>query len=177
MTIELTSVWFAGAGNLYNREFYAIAKARLAESGILQQWVQLHHTTEDVIASQMATVRSEFAHVRFFSRGDQGFLVASERPLVVDDARLRALEVRPALRETLGDAASLREYGESQVFDERQLDAFVDAVARRRGVSRDALVSTDDNLRIEYDTPRNNVPGMPAIDATLRALEASKSAR
>ena len=28
ISMELTSIWFAGAANLYNREFYQLAKAR-----------------------------------------------------------------------------------------------------------------------------------------------------
>ena len=40
---------FAGAANLYNREFYRLVHDRLGRGGVLQQWVQLHHIAiEDV---------------------------------------------------------------------------------------------------------------------------------
>ena len=146
VTIELTSIWFAGAANLYNREFYATAAARLTEGGVLSQWIQLHHTTLREIASQMATAREVFPHAAFFIRGDQGMLVTSLAPL-------SAHPRRP------GDLDDL-------VLAEDSLDAFVDAVCAEVGRPRAGLVSTDDNLRLEYATPRNNVPGLPSIVET-----------
>lgn len=149
VTIELTSIWFAGAANLYNREFYATAARRLREGGVLSQWIQLHHTTLVDIASQMATARAVFPHGAFFVRGDQGMLVSSLAPL---SAHPRS-------------AADL----EDLVLADDTIDAFVDDVCTQAHVSRAALVSTDDNERLEYATPRNNVPGAPSI-AEMRTL-------
>ena len=42
ISIEITSIWFAGATNVYSREFYEIAREKLTERGILQQWIQFH---------------------------------------------------------------------------------------------------------------------------------------
>jgi hypothetical protein len=39
----------------------------------------------------------------------------------------------------------------------------VDDVCAEAQVARAALVSTDDSERLEYATPRNNVPGGPSI--------------
>jgi spermidine synthase len=152
VTIELTSIWFAGAANLYNREFYQVAASKLTEGGVLSQWIQLHHTTLRDVASQMATARSVFAHAAFFIRG-QGVLVASAEPL-----RARA---------DAGDASSL---GDLVLVDET-LDAFIDEVCEKEGVARDALISTDDNLRLEYATPRNNVPSGASVADVLRARQ------
>jgi spermidine synthase len=150
VTIELTSIWFAGAANLYNREFYATAAARLTEGGVLSQWIQLHHTTLREIASQMATARAVFPHAAFFIRGDQGMLVTSLAPL-------SAHPPHP------GDLDDL-------VLAEESLDDFVDSMCAQVGASRAALVSTDDDLRLEYATPRNNVPGLPSIMETATML-------
>ncbi len=150
VTVELTSIWFAGAANLYNREFYATAAGRLSEGGVLSQWIQLHHTTLREIASQMATARAVFPHAAFFVRGDQGMLVTSLAPLSAHPRRE-------------GDLDDL-------VLAEDSLDAFVDAVCAEVGVTRGSLVSTDDNLRLEYATPRNNVPGLPTIAETALML-------
>jgi spermidine synthase len=145
VTVELTSIWFAGAANLYNREFYEVAASKLSDGGVLSQWIQLHHTTLREVASQMATARAVFAHAAFFIRG-QGVLVLSADPL-----RARA-------DADLGDL----------VLADETMDAFVDGVCQRGGFSRESLLSTDDNLRLEYATPRNNVPGTEEI---VRVLE------
>lgn len=144
ITIELTSIWFAGAGNLYNRELYEIAARRLTEGGILSQWIQIHHTTTREIASQMATAREVFAHAALFVRGYQGVLVLGREPLRARGSR------------SPGDLDDL-------VLADESLDAFIDEACKQWGTTRAALVSTDDNLRLEYATPRNNVPGLATI--------------
>jgi spermidine synthase len=150
VTIELTSIWFAGAANLYNREFYEATIGKLTDGGILSQWIQLHHTTMREIASQMTTVHAVFPHVAFFVRGDQGIVVASLSPLVA----------RPRAQADLDDL----------VLADDTLDAFVrDVCAETRTTPAD-LLSTDDDLLLEYATPRNNVPGRPTIPETVASL-------
>jgi spermidine synthase len=143
VTIELTSIWFAGAANLYSREFYATAARRLREGGVLSQWIQLHHTTLVDIASQMATARAVFPHGAFFVRGEQGMLVSSLAPLA-------------AHPRTAADLDDL-------MLADDTIDAFIDDVCAESHVARATLVSTDDNERLEYATPRNNVPGALSI--------------
>jgi spermidine synthase len=147
VTVELTSIWFAGAANLYNREFYETAAQRLSEGGVLSQWIQLHHTTTREVASQLTTARTVFAHAALFLRG-QGVLVLSNAPL---HARQDA------------DLADL-------VLADETIDEFVDGVCRDLGVTREALISTDDNLRLEYATPRNNVTSMAPSGGVEKAL-------
>jgi spermidine synthase len=146
ITVELTSIWFSGAANLYNEEFYGVAATKLTEGGVLSQWIQLHHTTLREVASQMATARAVFAHSAFFIRG-QGVMVLSAAPL-----RARA-------DADLGDL----------VLADETMDAFIDDVCRRGGFPRASLISTDDNLRLEYATPRNNVPSATAVIDALQA--------
>jgi spermidine synthase len=172
ISIELTSIWFAGAGNLYNREFYEIAKARLREGGVLQQWVQLHHTTRREIATTLATAREVFPHGILFVRGEQGILVLGEQELVADRVQLEELERVPGVQANLGEGRLADAMADAVLADET-LDRFVDDVAREEGSRREALISTDDNLRLEYATPRNNVPGRMSTyetGAMLRAL-------
>lgn len=78
--VELTSIWFAGATNLYSREFYALARQRLSPSGVLVQWIQLHHLTPAEIGSVLATARSQFPFVSIWRAGTQACLLASDSP-------------------------------------------------------------------------------------------------
>ncbi|TKD03996.1 fused MFS/spermidine synthase [Polyangium fumosum] len=150
VTMELTSVWFAGAASLYSREFYELVRARLADGGILQQWVQLHHIRRRELAAIVRTLRVVFPHVALFVGGSQGILVASARPLVASRAELDRLATAPPIRETLG-AGTLPGLLDELVASGEELDRFV---AETPG---EPLVSTDDNLFLEYATPKGNV--------------------
>jgi spermidine synthase len=166
VTIELTSVWFAGAASLYSREFYELVRGRLSPGGILQQWVQLHHIRRRELAAIVRTLRTAFPHVALFVGGAQGILVASEAPLLASRARLRELEQRPALQATLGGAHLEGLIGE-MVASGADLDRFV------AGSAEDgAPISTDDNLYLEYATPKGNVLNYDAsLRETLSMLE------
>lgn len=164
VTIELTSVWFAGASSLYSREFYELVKARLSSEGVLQQWVQLHHIRREELASIVRTLRSVFPHVALFVGGSQGILVASAAPLVASKARLATLDARPALAETLGGKKLVSLFEELSASEE-DLDKLV---AETTPVP---VLSTDDNLYLEYATPKGNVMSYGAsLDATLGLL-------
>lgn len=164
VTIELTSVWFAGASSLYSREFYELVRGRLAAGGVLQQWVQLHHIRRRELATVVRTIRSVFPHVALFVGGAQGILVAREAPLVASRARLEALEQRPGLRGTL-EGKHLPDLLGEIIASEGDLDRLV---AETEG----ATLSTDDNLYLEYATPKGNVLNYDAsLAETLRLLE------
>ncbi|AKT43114.1 fused MFS/spermidine synthase [Chondromyces crocatus] len=168
VTMEVTSIWFAGAATLYSREFYELVRARLSERGILQQWVQLHHIRPRELATVIRTLRSVFPHVALFAGGGQGILVASARPLVASEAHLEELEKRPALRETL-EGRRLDELLGELLSSGEDLDRFVADVAANDG---GPIVSTDDNLYLEYATPKGNVLDYPtSLRATLDLLE------
>jgi spermidine synthase len=151
ISIEITSVWFAGATNLYSREFYEMAKSRLKPGGVLQQWVQFHHTRPRELGVQIATLRAVFPYVSMWSAGGQGMMVATTHPQELTAARrayvaqrLRSLSNIPASQET-----SL----EAQVFDSRVLTpADVDRLLGQGQYG----INTDHNRWIEYATPRYN---------------------
>ncbi|MFO0548544.1 MAG: fused MFS/spermidine synthase [Polyangiaceae bacterium] len=153
ITIELTSVWFAGASNLYSAEFYELAKSRLYEEGVLQQWVQLHHIRPRELATIVRTLMHVFPHVALFEGGAQGILVASRHPLVASRARLTALEGDARMHSVLGDRHLLDMLDEMVASDE-DLARLCDDVAKDNG---GPIIATDDNLFLEYATPKGNV--------------------
>lgn len=150
VTMELSSVWFAGASNLYSHEFYELVRARLAKEGIFQQWVQLHHIRRGELAAIVRTLRGVFPHVALFVGGAQGILVAGMDPLVASRTRLERLSTEPAIRETLGNTSMFTLFDEL-VASETDLDRFISETPG------EPFVSTDDNLFLEYATPKGNV--------------------
>lgn len=159
--LELSSIWFAGAADLYHRDFYALAKAHLQPGGVVQQWVQLHHLRRESLAVILASVRAELPHVLLLEHGGQGIILASDAPLTVNVAHLDALGAQLSGARTMegleqGELLSMLSW---VVLDE----AGVAALAAEA-----PTVSTDDNVYLEYATPKGNAD----TDASAAALVA-----
>ena len=118
----------------------------------MQQWVQFHHMPRRELASVLGTVRAVFPHLALYAHGNQGIIVAGARPLA------------------MSRGGSPDELGGDLLATDEALDRFVADSAREAGVAGQDLISTDDNLYLEYATPKNNVPGMPSIDETIALL-------
>ncbi|HYJ09685.1 MAG TPA: fused MFS/spermidine synthase [Polyangiaceae bacterium] len=170
ISMELSSIWFAGAASLYSREFYQLVKDHLAEGGIFQQWVQLHHVTRKDFATVVHTLRSEFPHVALFYGGGQGILVASMAPLRASAERVQGLQSQPAVLATTPGHKPLMELLDDVLVAGADLDRFLEDSARASGVPLSELVSTDGNLYLEYATPRGNVLPWSARDELVRKI-------
>lgn len=156
ISIEVTSIWFAGAASLYNREFYELARSRLREDGVLQQWVQLHRLTPRDILSVVTTLRGSFRYVSFYVLGGQGVLVATNDPRRAHPRTDAVAAIEHS--ETLADVRALSSRPVGEVAVDRLLDP--DGVNRYiAGFGPDPLLwlSTDDNVALEYSTPKANV--------------------
>jgi spermidine synthase len=140
ITIEISSVWIAGSTNLYSKQFYELARARLRPGGVLQQWVQFHHMSPKELSSELATLRSVFPYVGLWFYGYQGMMVAADRPLVVSDAR------RTELAQRFNDAAVVPELEGARVLSPEGVDRLI---AANRPV-----INTDHNRWMEYASPR-----------------------
>lgn len=149
ISMEISSIWFAGAANLYNKEFYQLAKRRLNDGGVLQQWVQLHHIYPQDLIYILNTVRSEFQYVWLYESGGQGIIVASNSPEATNYHVLKppyhnlTAEQLKARSEKLAAGRILTPNG-------------VDNMARKFDPTLRRLISTDNNLRLEYSTPKGN---------------------
>ena len=158
ISVEITSIWFAGAASFYNKEFYALAKSRLAPEGVLQQWVQLHHMQSTDLLTIIGTLRSEFRFVSLYVVGGQGVLIATNdekrsSPLPDVIASLDASPRLSAVRLLAGRNFS----GISK--DLLMSPSQVGSLLNQFGADQGLWVSTDNNLRLEYNTPKANVVG------------------
>ena len=123
----------------------------------------------------LATVRSVFSHAALYAHGNQGIIVAGESPLSVSRTRADTLAARPAVAALL-DGAQLGDLAGELLVTDEALDRFVADSAKEAQVSLEELWSTDDNLYLEYATPRNNVAGMPSIEQTIDMVARYKPA-
>ncbi len=171
ISLEVSSIWFAGAASLYNREFYGLVRSRLAEGGVLQQWLQVHHLPPESLVSIVATLRSEFSHVWVYFVRTQGVLVACNHACRPTEETLAALDGAPALAQARAlFGGSVRGLLGTRLLGPEGVDRFLQA-ALERGFPVEDLISTDDNLFLEYDSPRGNVrPSVPSMNANLALL-------
>jgi spermidine synthase len=156
VSVEISSIWFAGVGAIYSQEFYALARSRLREGGVLLQWFPIHHLSPRNLFVVVNTARSVFPHVSVWTHRHQAFVLASNRPLAVDLEALRADQARPQLQPYLRelDSGSPLELLSDLVVTDREVDGFLDAMARLLQSDR-SLVSTDSWPTIEYETPKD----------------------
>jgi predicted membrane-bound spermidine synthase len=169
VAMELSSIWFAGTASLYNQDFYELVSARLKPTGVLQQWVQLHHLRPVDLFYILGSVRSVFRYVRLYYIGGQGIIVASNDPAAAHTA-----ENIVKLDRTPGLSRFLSLYGNSSkvIVDTLVLDPEgIDRYLASRGVPLALVVSTDDNLFLEYGTPKGNVlDGARSVEQNLKLL-------
>jgi predicted membrane-bound spermidine synthase len=174
VSLEVSSIWFAGAAALYNREFYQLVKRRLAPHGVLQQWVQLHHIYPADLLTVLGTVRAEFSYVWLYLVGGQGIIVATNDPASAPHpAHLQALERTSALAPLLAQLPG----GAAGVLAARLLEpAATERLLARFGLPLSAWVSTDDNLRLEYSTPKGNaLDGLHSLRQNIEWLRQHSS--
>jgi spermidine synthase len=150
IAVELTSIWFSGATNLYSREFYELARSRMRADGVMQQWVQVHHIGSAELDSAVATMRTVFPQVSLWYFGGQGILIGTNGPQNVPAGRLQELASRLGrnTRQLLEPPEKLM----ARVAAARALSpAAVDAI-----LAAGPVINTDHNRWIEYSTPRYN---------------------
>jgi spermidine synthase len=170
ISMELSSIWFAGAASLYSREFYGLIHQRLKPGAVFQQWVQLHHVRTRDFATILNTLRHEFAHVTLFYGGGQGILVASDAALVTSKARIEALEQTPLVAATIPLQRPLLSLLNDALVSDAGLDRFLADTAAAAGEPAEQMISTDSNLYLEYATPRGNILPWSAREDLVRDL-------
>jgi spermidine synthase len=164
ISIELTSIWFASAGNLYSREFYELCRSRLRKNGVLQQWVQLHHIELEDIATIIQTMHSVFPEVELWLGGHQGILIGGEH---LPEPNVHVLDQGSATWRSLLASAGLEQPRRvllHRLIPRDKMTCVLRAITKRPG-----RFSTDDSLTLEYSTPRGNVLAN-AEEANLAAI-------
>ena len=164
ISMELTSVWFAGSTNLFSREFYELAASRLKAGGVLQQWIQIHHIGIGELRSALATIRAVFPEVSFWVVGGQGIFVASSEPQRIRSVGLGAIET---LGPRLGWPPDALAERYRLLLASRLLSS---ADVTRAVATPHEQLNTDANRLFEYTTPRYNLDRRPLERMNLQAL-------
>jgi len=114
ITLEPPPIVHAGVASLYSREFYASARSRLAEGGLISQWLPVFDVSEPVVLAMTRAFLDVFPNAVLLSGANMNLLlvgVKGERT-EVDPARVaEALGRAPAVQADLVrlDLGTLRE--------------------------------------------------------------------
>jgi spermidine synthase len=171
ITVEISSIWMSGEADLYNREFYELCRARLGSSGVLQQWVQIHHMPTATLLVLLNTAAHVFPHLAFFVGPDQGLLIASSAPLEGDYAQWERLEADSGVAQQLSrlGVPSLASFlGDVMIYGDSMNEALGE-LPRLTGRKAD-FVSTDFFPFLEYATPKGNTMAINSTQANLDFL-------
>jgi spermidine synthase len=160
ITLEPPPPHDAGVVNLYTEEFYALAKLRMREGGVLAQWVPLDIGRGDLPKMILKAMLAQFKHVSLWMPSRmEGVAIASDEPLQIDRDVLAMRMSEPLVADDL-TAIGLRS-------PEHLLATFV-AADQTLATYLDGNPSlTDDRPRIEY---YNFYPVKPIRVAEIKRL-------
>ena len=103
---EPSNPFVVGVDQLFNREFFRLARERLRGNGFLMQWVQGYATRPEILALIVNTMLMEFRHLYFFKGLEFDYLIlAAQQPLGKQDLDRAIVRFNgnPRLRGSLGD--------------------------------------------------------------------------
>lgn len=170
ITADPIHPWNRGSTYLYTREYYAIAKQRLAEGGVMCQWIPVYGLSIANFQSILATFAGAFAHTLLWQSAFDTVVIGSDAPLRIDLDRLaQRLEVPSVSRQLavvgLADATA---FVAEISMDDRAV----------RDYARGGVINTDDNVHLEFASPSDigsieALPNARAIDAYRAELAAS----
>ncbi|HXG37505.1 MAG TPA: fused MFS/spermidine synthase [Bacteroidota bacterium] len=145
---EPSNPWIAGVGNLFTREFFQQCKERLNPGGWMVQWFHVYEMGDETFQLVVRTLRETFPHVVMWqSLNKDMILFASEEPIQLDEARVRAKFDLPSVRQDLQriaipDAATLFSL---QLLSEETVSQYADF----------GPVNTENLPLLEYWAPRD----------------------
>jgi spermidine synthase len=143
ITLEPPPPSAAGVVNLYSKDFYALAGARLEENGLLAQWLPLATQNDEDTREMVRSFLDVFPYASLWTTElHEMLLVGSFQPMVLD---AREIETRYA---DAGVTTTLSAVGVSS-----PAALLATYVTGRDGLERyagDTMPVTDDRPRIEY---------------------------
>jgi len=147
ITADPIHPWSGGAAYLYTTEYFRTAADRLAPGGVICQWLPIYELTVEDVRSVVATFAANFRYTAIWLTHYDAEILASDSPLVLDEARLARRLADPAIAADLAavDMGTPREL----------LSYFLMGDAGVRAFSAGGRINTDDNLWLEFSAPRS----------------------
>jgi spermidine synthase len=145
ITADPIHPWFRGAGYLYTREYFELVSKRLAEGGVMCQWLPIYELTPANLKSVVKTFTGVFPYTMLWLTHNDSAIVGSNAPIILDEAELEKRISAPLVREDLGRImmGSARDFLSYFVMGKPGMEAF----------GAGGILNTDDNLYLEFAAP------------------------
>jgi len=141
----------AGVVNLYSKEYYQLARNRLAPGGFVVQWLPMHHLDLDESLQILRTMQDVFPETTLWLHSDTGIIVARrDAPIRIDLARVARALAPGRLRDELD------ELGVKTPLDFAKMHAL--GPGEIRAVTASERPVTDDRPSLEFHPLRHPVP-------------------
>lgn len=137
--------WVSGVSGLFSRDFFEMAKGKLAPGGRLVQWIHTYESSVSLVKLVVRTLRGSFEHGTTWVGPDDLVMVASREEQTFDPALIGTRMAQPRVAE---DLKRIRLTLPSTLLG-RQVHS--DAVQKRFG--GEGPVNTDDHNALEYGSP------------------------
>lgn len=99
---EPSNPWMSGVSGLFTDEFYRIVRRRLAEGGLLAQWMHLYDLDFELVVSVLKAVSGNFDQYTVYATNDFDILVVARNGAPIPSPDPAILGV-PAVSRALGD--------------------------------------------------------------------------
>lgn len=146
ITFEPMPLAVAGVSTFYSTEFYELCKMRLAQDGIVVQWVPLHATNLEVVRTLMTTFQSVFPETSAWFINADLFVVGSDSPLTIDISSAMKRMNEPKIAE------GMRDVGLVDTVD--MVASFFMSREQIATFANDAPIMSDDRPWVEFLVPR-----------------------
>ncbi len=137
--------WVSGVSGLFSKDFFEMARGKLAPGGRLVQWIHTYESSVSLVKLVVRTLRGSFEHGTTWVGPDDLVLVASREPQAFSLATLTARMARP---EVSADLSRIHLKLPTTLLG-RQVHG--DEAQKRFG--GEGPVNTDDHNVLEYGSP------------------------
>jgi predicted membrane-bound spermidine synthase len=137
--------WVTGVSGLFSRDFFRVARERLAPGGRMVQWIHTYESNEPLVKLVVRTLRDSFEHGTTWLGAADMLLIASREPQVFDMDTMARRMTPPAVAE------DLKRLGITRV--STLLARQVHSDAGQLAFAGQGPVNTDDHNLLEYLSP------------------------
>jgi spermidine synthase len=139
----------AGAANLYTVEHFQTARERLAQGGIMCQFLPLYELSEENVLTIMRSFHHVFPDCLQFFTGYDTVLLGFKDGIQFDASVLKSKFEIPRVRESLKDLGIVK--------PETILSLFVADLSQSKLASQPGIMNTDNHPVIEFTAPRSSL--------------------
>jgi len=167
---EPSNPYRAGVASLFTKEFYEVAKRRLAPGGYFAQWLQAYDIDTRTFRIVLATLYSVFGHVEAWQTQAGDFvMIASEQPREYDVDQIRRRTAEEPYRTVLPRAGLIQD-AEGVLARFNAGDSLLEPAAH----AFDVPINNDDTMVLEYAFARSVGSGSAGLASTLLSLTVSR---